>query len=94
MTGVAGPRVDRPRCTLYGQPLTEREMQVLSRISLGLTNGEIGRDLYLSEDTVKTYVRTLLRKLGARDRAHAVRRGYETGRLPLVTAAGTAVVAS
>ena len=53
-------------------PLTEREMQVLRGMSQGQSNGEIGRELFLSEDTVKTHARRLFRKLGARDRAQAV----------------------
>jgi DNA-binding NarL/FixJ family response regulator len=52
--------------------LTERELQVLRGMSGGRSNGEIGRELYLSEDTIKTHARRLFGKLGARDRAHAV----------------------
>jgi DNA-binding NarL/FixJ family response regulator len=53
-------------------PLTERELEVLSGMSDGRSNAEIGRALFLSEDTVKTHARRLFRKLGASDRAHAV----------------------
>src|SRR6266487_4572377 len=49
--------------------LTERELQVLRGMADGKSNAEIGRDLYVSEDTVKTHARRLFRKLGARDRA-------------------------
>jgi DNA-binding NarL/FixJ family response regulator len=68
----------RPRPTVEGMPpsLTERELQVLSGMSRGRSNAEIGRELYLSEDTVKTHARRLFRKLGASDRAHAVALGY------------------
>lgn len=52
--------------------LTERELEVLSGMSDGRSNAEIGRALFLSEDTVKTHARRLFRKLGATDRAHAV----------------------
>jgi len=52
--------------------LTERELQVLRGMADGKSNAEIGRELFVSEDTVKTHARRLLRKLGARDRAHAV----------------------
>jgi DNA-binding NarL/FixJ family response regulator len=55
-----------------GVNLTERELQVLRGMSQGMRNGEIGRELFLSEDTVKTHARRLFRKLGATDRAHAV----------------------
>lgn len=59
--------------------LTAREMQVLRGMSGGKTNGEIGRELYLSEDTVKTHARRLYRKLGVNDRAHAVASGFRLG---------------
>jgi DNA-binding CsgD family transcriptional regulator len=61
--------------------LTDREAQALRGIAAGRSNAEIGRDLGLSEDTVKTYVRSLFRKLGARNRFHAVALAYEGGRL-------------
>lgn len=59
--------------------LTEREMQVLRGMSQGKSNGEIGRELFLSEDTVKTHARRLFRKLGVRDRAQAVAHGFRRG---------------
>lgn len=59
--------------------LTEREMQVLSGMSRGRSNAEIGKELYLSEDTVKTHARRLFRKVGAADRAHAVALGFRWG---------------
>lgn len=61
------------------QPLTAREMQTLIGMSQGMSNGEIGRELSVSEETVKTHARRLFRKLGARDRAHAVARGLRNG---------------
>lgn len=76
--GASAPAVhaaqlgDRPE-------LSEREIQVLDGMSRGLSNSEIGRELYLSEDTVKTHARRLYRKLGAADRAQAV----ASQRLPL-----------
>jgi DNA-binding NarL/FixJ family response regulator len=59
--------------------LTERERQVLEGMASGKSNGEIGRSLYLSEDTVKTHARRLFRKLGAADRAQAVALGFRWG---------------
>lgn len=56
-----------------------REMQILYLAALGYTNGAIGRVLYLSEDTVKTHLRRLFTKLGARDRAHAVSIAHRPG---------------
>jgi ATP/maltotriose-dependent transcriptional regulator MalT len=61
--------------------LTERELQVLRGMADGASNAEIGRQLFVSEDTVKTHARRLFRKLGARDRAHAVAVGFRTGLL-------------
>ncbi len=59
--------------------LTERELQVLTGMSRGRSNGEIGKELFLSEDTVKTHARRLFRKLGAADRAQAVAVGFRWG---------------
>ena len=52
--------------------LTRREGEVLELLAEGLNNREIGAGLYLSEETVKSHVKTLLEKLHARSRAHAV----------------------
>jgi DNA-binding NarL/FixJ family response regulator len=60
-------------------PLTEREMQVLTGMSRGRSNAEIGKELFLSEDTVKTHARRLFRKLNAADRAQAVAIGFRWG---------------
>ncbi|GAA1735537.1 DNA-binding response regulator [Luedemannella helvata] len=70
-TGNAGPQ--------RRLALTERELQVLRRMADGKSNAEIGRELYVSEDTVKTHARRLFRKLGARDRAHAVAAAFRAG---------------
>lgn len=59
--------------------LSERETQVLDGMSRGLSNGAIGRELYLSEDTIKTHARRLFRKLRAADRAQAVAVGLRAG---------------
>jgi DNA-binding NarL/FixJ family response regulator len=53
-------------------PLTRRESDVLDELIQGQSNRQIGRNLFISEDTVKSHVKAILRKLGARDRAHAV----------------------
>ena len=59
--------------------LSMREMQVLTGMSQGKSNAQIGRELYLSEDTIKTHARRLFRKLGAKDRAEAVAAGFRRG---------------
>jgi DNA-binding NarL/FixJ family response regulator len=57
--------------------LTERENEVFTEMSAGLTNKEIAARLYLSETTVKTHVVRVLSKLELRDRVQAVIFAYE-----------------
>jgi NarL family two-component system response regulator LiaR len=54
-----------------GAGLTERESELLSLLSTGMTNRELGNHLYISENTVKTQLRHLYAKLGVRNRAQA-----------------------
>ncbi|MFN2537486.1 MAG: response regulator [Mycobacteriales bacterium] len=70
---------DTARSTPPQAQLTERELQVLTGMSQGKSNSAIGRELYLSEDTVKTHARRLFRKLGVNDRAQAVALGFRRG---------------
>ncbi len=56
--------------------LTSRELDVFRLIALGLSNAEIGRELFISDTTVKTHVTRLLRKLQVRDRAQAIVLAY------------------
>jgi DNA-binding NarL/FixJ family response regulator len=51
--------------------LTERESELLSLLSTGMTNRELGETLYVSENTIKTHLRRLYSKLGVRNRAQA-----------------------
>ncbi|BCL13939.1 helix-turn-helix transcriptional regulator [Micromonospora sagamiensis] len=81
---TAGAAPERRRAEPAGRGrggigLTERELQVLLGMAEGKSNAEIGRELFVSEDTVKTHARRLFRKLGARDRAHAVAAGFRAG---------------
>ena len=56
--------------------LTPRELDVFRLIATGLSNAEIGRELFISDTTVKTHVTRLLRKLQVRDRAQAIVMAY------------------
>ena len=59
--------------------LTDREVEVLTLVARGLSNTEIGEQLFVTPATVKTHVGRLLMKLGARDRAQLVVMAYESG---------------
>jgi DNA-binding NarL/FixJ family response regulator len=79
---LAGAAPTTVRSTVPETPqvaLSMREMQVLTGMSQGKSNAQIGRELYLSEDTIKTHARRLFRKLGAKDRAEAVATGFRRG---------------
>jgi DNA-binding NarL/FixJ family response regulator len=61
------------------QPLSRREYQVLQLISDGLENQAIAKQLFVSVETIRTHVKSILRKLHARDRAHAVAVAFRLG---------------
>jgi DNA-binding NarL/FixJ family response regulator len=61
------------------QTLTARELDVFRLITQGLSNAEIGEQLFISDTTVKTHVTRLLLKLGLRDRAQAIVLAFQTG---------------
>lgn len=65
-------KMRRPRQAFdHDVPLTNREMQVLRHISMGLSNREIGKSLEISVETVKEHVQNILRKLDVNDRTQA-----------------------
>lgn len=65
---------ERPRLAL-----SPRELQVLEGMAAGKSNAEIGRSLWLSEDTVKVHAKKLFVKTGVHDRAAAVAWAFRTG---------------
>lgn len=71
----------RPPNAGLAEPLSERELAILTLVANGLSNREIAERLYLAEGTVKNYVTSLLGKIGARDRTQAALRGRELGLL-------------
>jgi DNA-binding NarL/FixJ family response regulator len=64
---------------LGGPELTPRELEVLKLIVSGKSNKEIGRDLFISEATVKTHINSLLSKLGVNDRTQAATTALQRG---------------
>lgn len=62
-----------------GEPLTERESQVLQLLARGLANKQIAAELGISEHTVKFHVSSIYTRLGVANRAEAVRRGIQQG---------------
>ena len=62
-----------------GTPLSQREIEVLSLVSEGMSNAEVGQKLYISAQTVKTHLERICTKLGVSGRTAAVRKGIETG---------------
>lgn len=61
------------------EPLTVRELEVLQLVVAGLSNDEIGGELYVSSGTAKWHVHNVIAKLGARNRVTAVARARELG---------------
>ena len=72
-------RMPRPEPPRQLDELTERELEVFRLIARGLSNAEIGRELYISDTTVKTHITHILMKLNLRDRVQAVVLAHETG---------------
>ncbi|MBP2436792.1 response regulator [Microbacterium amylolyticum] len=61
------------------QVLSDRERDVLDQLALGRSNGEIARALHVSESTVKTHLRSIMVKWGARDRVQILIRAARAG---------------
>ena len=72
------PRAERPKEL---DELTAREQEILRLLAGGLSNAEIGQELYISDTTVKTHVTHILQKLNLRDRVQAVVLAHQSGLL-------------
>ena len=72
-------RIPRPAPPKELDDLSAREREVFRLIANGLSNAEIGQELYISDTTVKTHVTHILQKLKLRDRVQAVVLAYQTG---------------
>lgn len=70
-----------PRAAVTGEPLSERELEVLRSVASGLSNAEAARRLYLSPFTVKKHLENIYGKLGVRNRTEAIARVQALGLL-------------
>lgn len=80
MQQFAPPRPDR-RHAFAGQVLTERELQVIRCVARGCSNQQIADELFLSLETVRTYLRRTFAKLGVHDRTHLALLAHQAGLL-------------
>jgi LuxR family maltose regulon positive regulatory protein len=78
---LEGACQQRPAVAL-AEPLTEREQRILRYLPTMLSNAEIGAEVFVSLNTVKTHLRSIYRKLGANGRADAVEKARALGLLP------------
>lgn len=75
---TTAPELQKPRTDVVAA-LTDRERDVFLLIARGMSNSEIGHELFIAEQTVKTHVGRILAKLQLRDRVHVVVLAYEAG---------------
>ncbi len=80
--GISAPEPPPPVPSELVEPLSDRELQVLRLLAEGQTNQEIARRLYMSVNTVKTHLKNIYGKLGAKNRARAGARARELGLIP------------
>jgi DNA-binding NarL/FixJ family response regulator len=73
------PEKPEPRDVPGVEYLTDREREMVALVAAGLSNAEIGRQVFISPSTVKTHVNRAMMKMHARDRAQLVVLAYEAG---------------
>jgi DNA-binding CsgD family transcriptional regulator len=78
-----GIRLPEERLRIPRTGLTSREKEVLQLVANGSTNRAVGHALHLAEETIKSMMQSILRKLGVRDRTHAVAVGIALGLVSL-----------
>jgi DNA-binding NarL/FixJ family response regulator len=83
---VWGEEVQKSAGSAGTVALSERESVVLEAVARGLSNREIGRELWISEQTVKFHLRNLYRKLGVSSRTEAARYAHRSGLVDALTA--------
>ena len=76
-------RSTSPFETMTSVALTARERQIMELVARGKSNRDISEILFITETTVKSYLRSLYRRLGVADRAHAVAYVMRTGLIPM-----------
>jgi DNA-binding NarL/FixJ family response regulator len=69
----------KPRAESPSEPLTPRELDVLKAVARGLTNTEIGAELFMSLSTVKTHLASVQSKIGARNRVESAAWAWRSG---------------
>jgi DNA-binding NarL/FixJ family response regulator len=79
LQGYASRRTPDPERLRVAASLTGREAEVLQALAGGLSNAEIADRIWVSQETVKTHIKSILGKLDARDRTQAVVWAYQTG---------------
>ena len=72
-------RMPRPTPPRELDDLSAREREVFRLVARGLSNAQIGKELFIGETTVKTHVTHILSKLGLHDRVQAIVLAYQTG---------------